>query len=440
MTGGRAAAVATGGTAAALGLALAPELRLRRAQRKLTDRWQDVAVEPRGTTLLGISFRPRQAEALGLEPRETLAALLGYRYDLVRLAAYWDHMENEPGGFDPSELDWQVEAAEKAGKSVIICTGAVKAFGYPEFFVPAHHARRRIPEGSLITPSTHPELCSGAVNFTRRVVERYRDRPAVVAWQIEHEAFDPLGLEHSWRLSGALVDAELEVLRSTDPTRPVIMNGFLPTSVPVRLSQSWRTRGQGDSLAGALPRADIVGIDFYPRHALVSVGPWALYLDGSTMPWHQGWRRKLRDWASNGTSADGTSADGTSADGTSADGTSADGTSADGTSADGTSADGTSADGTSAVARQRQVMVAEGQAEPWETVTTPPTPQDRGMASCLPEHVITNYNHCLRWQSDRGRGFSLWSYLFWGAEYWLARREQGDARYLEAFLRVVERA
>ena len=414
MTVGRAAAVAGGGAVAALGLGLAPELRLRRPQQKLTDRWQDVAVEPRGTTLLGISFRPRQAEALGLEPRGTLAALLRYPYDLVRLAAYWDHMESEPGGFDPSELDWQVEAAEKAGKSVIICTGAVKAFGYPEFFVPAHHAQRRIPEGSLVTPSTHAELCAGAVNFTRRVVERYRDRPAVVAWQIEHEAFDPLGLEHSWRLSGALVDAELEVLRTTDPTRPVIMNGFLPTSVPVRLSQSWRTRGQGDSLAGALPRADIVAIDFYPRHALVNAGPWALYLDGSTMPWHQGWRRKLRDWASNRPPH--------------------------GTSADGTSADGTSADGTSTVAHRRQVMVAEGQAEPWETVTIPPTPQDRAMASCLPEHMITNYNHCLRWQNDGRRSLPLWSYLFWGAEYWLARREQGDARYLEAFLRVVERA
>ena len=70
MTVGRAAAVAGGGAVAGLGLGLAPELRLRRPQQKLTDRWQDVAVEPRGTTLLGISFRPRQAEALGLEHAE----------------------------------------------------------------------------------------------------------------------------------------------------------------------------------------------------------------------------------------------------------------------------------------------------------------------------------------------------------------------------------
>ena len=161
-------------------------------------------------------------------------------------------METGPGCFDPSELDWQVDAAEKAGKSIIICTGAVKAFGYPEYFVPEHQAGGSIPEGALVTPTTHPELLAGAAEFTRRVAERYRGRPAVVAWQLEHEAFDPLGLEHSWRLSASFVDAELEALRQADPTRPVIMNGFLPTSWPVRLSQAWRTCGQGDSLAGVL--------------------------------------------------------------------------------------------------------------------------------------------------------------------------------------------
>ena len=48
-----------------------------------------------------------------------------------------------------------------------------------------------------------------------------------------------------------------------------MMNGFLPTSLPVRLSQWWQTRDQGDSLAVAQRLADMVGIDYYPRHALI---------------------------------------------------------------------------------------------------------------------------------------------------------------------------
>src|SRR5258708_1448516 len=63
-----------------------------------------------------------------------------------------------------------------------------------------------------------------------------------------------------------------------------MMNGFLPTSTPVALQQWWRTRDQGDSLAVAQRLADIVGIDFYPRHALASAGPLTVYLDGSRPP------------------------------------------------------------------------------------------------------------------------------------------------------------
>jgi hypothetical protein len=31
----------------------------------------------------------------------------------------------------------------------------------------------------------------------------------------------------------------------------------------------------------------------------------------------------------------------------------------------------------------------------------------------------------------------LWAYLFWGAEYWLLRKQQGDDSYLRAFERVL---
>lgn len=83
-------------------------------------------------------------------------------------------------------------------------------------------------------------------------------------------------------------------------------------------------------------------------------------------------------------------------------------------------------------------MVTEGQAEPWETVTVPPSLDNAAMSSCPPERVIENYNQCARWHFT-GRVFNgLWAYLFWGAEYWLARRAQGDPSYLQAFERVLE--
>jgi hypothetical protein len=164
------------------------------------------------------------------------------------------------------------------------------------------------------------------------------------------------------------------------------MNGFLPTSTPVRLSQWWRTRDQGDSLAVASRMADIVGIDYYPRHALANVGSKTAYLDGAGTPW----QRTLID---------------------------------------------------ARLERIRRsdkmVMVTEGQSEPWEAVTKPPNPRDRDMFSCRPGHLLSNYNDTMRWSTAAN---PLYAYLFWGAEYWVLRDRDGDSRYLRAFERVLERS
>jgi hypothetical protein len=360
------------------------EFRLKRPLQPLTGAWQRLPIAARGETLLGISFRPLQAAAFGLDPHATLRDLLAYPFELIRLGAYWNRIEPEPGVFETNELDWQVEAAERAGKQIILCLGPMKTFGYPEFFVPAHHLKRPFPEHTLIKPSMYPDLLMAAIAFITRLVERYAPRQCIVAWQLEHEAVDPLGVEHSWRLDAALVEQELKVLRKVDPIRPVMMNGFLPASLPVRLSQGWRTRDQGDSLAVAQRLADWVGIDYYPRHALAALGSRTLYLDGSHSSAQQPRREQLRAWAN---------------------------------------------------AHGQKLVIAEGQAEPWETATVPSNPANQGMYTCLPEHVISNYNDCLGWYGPPG---GLYAYLFWGAEYWMLRRQSADSSYLQAFARVLE--
>jgi hypothetical protein len=372
------------GVASLLTLPVALEIRLKRATQPLTDAWQHLPIEPRRSTLLGISFRSPQVAALGLDAQTTLRTLLAYPFQLIRLGAYWNRIEPEPGTFYTDELDWQVDAAERAGKHIILCVGPLKTFSYPEFFVPAHHLAHPLQEHTLIKPSAYPSLLTAATEFITRLVERYKHRQGIIAWQLEHEAVDPLGMEHTWRLDAAFVEKEVEAVRKADPTRPIMMNGFLPTSLPVRLSQWWRTRDQGDSLVLAQRMADIVGIDYYPRHALTAVGAKTLYLDGSKSPWQQRRRKQLFAWTRT---------------------------------------------------QGQKLMIAEGQAEPWETVTTPPNPYQQGMYSCLPEQVITNYNTCMRWSQ---REASLYAYLFWGAEYWMLRKQCADSSYLQAFARILE--
>ena len=362
------------------------ELRLKRAEQPLTTAWSELAIAPRGSTILGISFRPRQVEALGLEGPATLQRLLAFPFDMIRLGAYWNRLEPRAGTFDTAELDWQLDAAERAGKQVILAVGALKTFGYPEFFAPSHYLEKPLREGSLIEPHAYPVLLAGATEFIARLVTRYRDRRSIVAWQLEHEAVDPLGVEHSWRLSVSFVERELQALLAADASRPVLMNGFLPTSSIVQLTQWWRTRDQGDSLDLAARLADIVGIDYYPRHAMRRLGRRTIYLETADLPWERARRERLF---------------------------------------------------ASVRARGKQLMVSEGQAEPWEAVTVPPNPQRQASYSCPPEQLIRNYDTAIAWSAP---GAALHAYLFWGAEYWVMRDRAGDPSYLQAFGRILEQA
>src|SRR5947199_6532762 len=109
------------GAASFLTIPLALEVRLKQATQPLTDAWQHLPIEPRRATQLGISFRPPQVAALGLDARTTLHTLLAYPFHIIRLGAYWNQIEPEPGSFCPDELDWQIDAAERAGKQIILC-------------------------------------------------------------------------------------------------------------------------------------------------------------------------------------------------------------------------------------------------------------------------------------------------------------------------------
>jgi hypothetical protein len=268
---------------------------------------------------------------------------------------------------------------------VILAVGAVKNFGYPEVFIPEHYEAEPLREGRLVTPQTHPRLLGGATRYIAKLVNRYRDRQSIVAWQLEHEAVDPLGVEHSWRLSLSFVEREFEALRAADLARPVMMNGFLPSSPLVRLTQWWRTRDQGDSRAAAVRLADIVGIDDYPRTALRGFGRSTLYVEGANRTRQVLVQRLLA----------------------------------------------------SARVRGKRLMVMEGQAEPWEAVTVPPNPKGRAAFSCPPEQLIRNYNTALTWLPP---GDSLYAYLFWGAEYWILREKSGDPSYLRTFARILDNA
>lgn len=133
----------------------------------------------------GVTFTPRYAAYLGLDPKVTYHHLLehvGVRK--IRLAAYWDQ--------DLSGLDYYINEAAKHQASVILAIG-YKLPRWPECYGPAGTSgSEAAPEGRA---SYRPE------EFTEEqlqahlleIIQRYENNPTIVAWQVENEFNFPFG-------------------------------------------------------------------------------------------------------------------------------------------------------------------------------------------------------------------------------------------------------
>lgn len=127
---------------------------------------------------LGTSFIPAYAESFGLNPKETLNAILG---DLgmkqVRLVSYWDQIEKTPGVYDFSDLDWQFALANKYGARVSLAIG-LRQPRWPE----CHE-----PEWAKSMPKNQWE--SKLYAFMNAVINHYKNNPALADYELENEFF-----------------------------------------------------------------------------------------------------------------------------------------------------------------------------------------------------------------------------------------------------------
>jgi hypothetical protein len=165
--------------------------------------------------ILGVSFIPAYAESLGLNPQETMDALindLGVRH--FRLVSYWDQLEPQPGQYDFSLLDWQFKKAEASGSKITLSLG-LRQPRWPECHMPGWAMGKPVGEWQ-------PSLEA----FIRQIVDRYKDSPALDSYQLENEfLLKGFGLCNTipnsmarWRL----ID-ELQLVKKQDPQHKVII-------------------------------------------------------------------------------------------------------------------------------------------------------------------------------------------------------------------------
>lgn len=129
---------------------------------------------------LGVTFIPRYAENFGLDPKETMQAMIDdLNIRRFRLVSYWEEIEKEPGKYDFSQLDWQFAKAERAGAKISLAIG-LRQPRWPEC-----HA----PEWANIHKAPESEWAPNLKEVIKRTVERYRHSPSLESYQLENEYF-----------------------------------------------------------------------------------------------------------------------------------------------------------------------------------------------------------------------------------------------------------
>ncbi|HMN19168.1 MAG TPA: hypothetical protein PKA31_01045 [Candidatus Moranbacteria bacterium] len=207
--------------------------------------WVNIPLkEPQGTFALGTTFSQRYAQDIGLDWRKVYIALLD---DLqmrdIRIPVYWDFVEPKEGEYDFADLDWQLAEAQKRGARITLVVGQ-KVPRWPECYIPSW------AEGQ------GDWRIQRQLEMIRKVVERYREWEAVARWQVENEPFLAFGICPP--LEGDLLDKEISLVRSLDPSRPIVVTDS----------------GELSLWVGAAKRADVFGTTMYREVYSAKLGHW----------------------------------------------------------------------------------------------------------------------------------------------------------------------
>ncbi|MEP7162464.1 MAG: hypothetical protein ABI747_01735 [Candidatus Moraniibacteriota bacterium] len=191
---------------------------------------------PREDVHLGMTFSHRYATDLGLDWQATYGALLDeVGVKKMRLPVYWDLVEKNPGEYDWSVLDWEVNEAEKRGVELILTLGQ-RVPRWPECHIPAWaNTKEALARQKALR------------HFMTQTVKRYQGNPAVKTWQVENEPFLTFFGECP-PLDVNFLEQEVALVKSLDPTRPVMLTDS------GELSLWYRAAARGDAFGTTLYR------------------------------------------------------------------------------------------------------------------------------------------------------------------------------------------
>jgi hypothetical protein len=319
---------------------------------------------------VGISFSPSRAAFLGLEYRSAFTRLEGMHFRVIRLSAYWDEVDRD--GYD--QLDWLMNEAARAHQPVVLTVG-MKALGWPEFYIPSS----AMPDAPLTNSQDVAGVATirdGALGFVEATVQRYHDNPVLYAWQVENEPFNRAGPDRLW-IDPAFVRDEITSVRQLDGHhRPVIVNAFSHFNLVFDQASARQGFDLRQLLGFDADSAERDGLSVLKRGDVLGLDVYTAI--GYQFLGQNHMSRADSDWP-----------------------------------------DRLAKVRDMARAQGKQAWITEAQAEPWDaTMDTFSNPQ-----STSPKATRSLFANL------KDAGYT--TILFWGAEYWLWRADNGDHRWID---------
>lgn len=192
-------------------------------------------IYPAKEIVYGATYSPKHARDLGLDWKKVFTDSnreLGITN--WRLSAYWDQIESNSGQYDWSEMDWLLQQTKDDKDKVILAVGG-RLPRWPECHFPdwAKNLTKESREEKIL-------------NYIALTVERYKDNPSIIAWQVENEPF----LSHFGEcpvLDADFLDKEIALVKKMTNNKPIVVTDSGELSLWVR----------------AASRADIFGTTMY---------------------------------------------------------------------------------------------------------------------------------------------------------------------------------
>jgi len=221
----------------------------------------------------GTSYSFEQAGWYGYDGRLEYVKLLDeVKFDWVRLPFFWDQMVDENGQFNRNfeDIEFAVEEADRRNVKVVIALG-LKVPYYPEYHL-SSQIKDKMEFGQTIDQD-HP-IANDLLAVDRKVVERLSKFKNISHWQVENEPF--LANVNNWKIDKSLVDAEVKVVRETDPLRrPIILSSVGPAS----FNKSWKKYFE------LLQAGDGFGVNAYFKTQGINLLSFRVFGKEVKLPW-----------------------------------------------------------------------------------------------------------------------------------------------------------